>query len=53
MLMTGAKSIRDVMAFPKTQSAACMLTGAPSSVNPKQLVELGVRVAKPVKAEGA
>ncbi len=52
MLMTGAKSIRDVMAFPKTQSAACMLTGAPSTVNPKQLVELGVRVAKPVKGEG-
>ncbi|MEW6647397.1 MAG: aspartate--tRNA ligase [Pseudomonadota bacterium] len=51
MLMTGAKSIRDVMAFPKTQSAACMLTGAPSTVNPKQLVELGVRVAKPVKEE--
>jgi aspartyl-tRNA synthetase len=51
MLMTGARSIRDVMAFPKTQSAACMLTGAPSTVNPKQLVELGVRVAKPVKEE--
>ncbi len=51
MLMTGAKSIRDVMAFPKTQSAACLLTEAPSDVPPKQLVELGIRVAKPAKAE--
>lgn len=51
MLMTGARSIRDVMAFPKTQSAACLLTGAPSLVNPGQLMELGVRVAKPVKSE--
>ncbi len=51
MLMTGAQSIRDVMAFPKTQSAACMLTEAPSTAPPAQLVELGIRVAKPVKAE--
>jgi len=51
MLMTGARSIRDVMAFPKTQSAACLLTGAPSLVNPKQLVELGVRLSKPPKNE--
>jgi aspartyl-tRNA synthetase len=51
MLMTGAASIRDVMAFPKTQTAACLLTEAPSQVNPAQLVELGVRVAKPVKEE--
>ncbi|MDH5784789.1 MAG: aspartate--tRNA ligase [Chromatiales bacterium] len=51
MLMTGAQSIRDVMAFPKTQTAACLLTDAPSQVNPAQLVELGVRVAKPVKEE--
>ena len=51
MLMTGAQSIRDVMAFPKTQTAACLLTDAPSQVNPAQLIELGVRVAKPVKDE--
>ena len=49
MLMTGAKSIRDVMAFPKTQSAACLLTNAPSTVSPAQLVELGIRVNKPVE----
>ncbi len=51
MLMTGAASIRDVMAFPKTQTAACPLTEAPSTVNPAQLVELGVRIAKPLKEE--
>ena len=51
MLMTGAKSIRDVMTFPKTQNANCMLTDAPSEVSPKQLIELGVRVTKPAKAK--
>jgi aspartyl-tRNA synthetase len=51
MLMTGASSIRDVMAFPKTQTAACLLTDAPSQVSPAQLVELGIRVAKPLKEE--
>ncbi|MFN2308122.1 MAG: aspartate--tRNA ligase [Gammaproteobacteria bacterium] len=44
MLMTGAPSIRDVMAFPKTQTAACLLTGAPSPADDKQLRELGVRL---------
>jgi aspartyl-tRNA synthetase len=44
MLMTGAKSIRDVMAFPKTQTAACLLTEAPSTVSPTQLRELHVRL---------
>ncbi len=43
MLMTGASSIREVMAFPKTQSAACLLTSAPSEVSPAQLKELGIK----------
>ena len=47
MLMTGAASIRDVMAFPKTQTAACPLTQAPSSVAPGQLIELGIHLHKP------
>lgn len=46
MLMTGAKSIRDVMAFPKTQTAWCPLTDAPSFANPEQLKELNIKVAK-------
>ena len=44
MLMSGAGSIRDVMAFPKTQSAACPLTDAPASVGEAQLRELGIRL---------
>ena len=43
MLMTGASSIREVMAFPKTQSAGCLLTDAPSEVSPAQLKELGIK----------
>jgi aspartyl-tRNA synthetase len=42
MLMTGSSSIRDVMAFPKTTTAACPLTNAPGLANPEQLKELGV-----------
>ncbi|MGF1642038.1 MAG: aspartate--tRNA ligase [Thiotrichales bacterium] len=44
MLMTGSQSIRDVMAFPKTQTAQCPLTNAPGSVDEAQLRELGVRL---------
>jgi len=44
MLMTGATSIRDVMAFPKTATAACPLTDAPGFANPAQLAELSVQV---------
>ena len=47
MLMTGAASIREVMAFPKTQTAACPLTNAPSAVAPGQLIELGIHLRKP------
>ncbi len=44
MLMTGAKSIRDVIAFPKTQKATCLLTDAPSGVSSRQLRELHLRL---------
>ncbi len=44
MLLSGAKSLRDVIAFPKSQRAVCMLTDAPSSVEIRQLRELGIRV---------
>lgn len=52
MLMTGSQSIRDVMAFPKTQTAACPLTDAPAQVGMRQLRELNIRVKLPEK-EGA
>jgi aspartyl-tRNA synthetase len=50
MLMSGADSIRDVIAFPKTQTAACPLTDAPTEVTEKQLRELHIRVRTPPPA---
>ncbi len=47
MLLTGNKSIRDVIAFPKTQTATCPLTDAPSEASERQLKELHVRVVEP------
>ncbi|MCS3904164.1 aspartyl-tRNA synthetase [Methylohalomonas lacus] len=46
-IMANKDSIREVIAFPKTQTASCLLTEAPSTADPKQLQELGVRLAKP------
>ncbi|AVP99598.1 aspartate--tRNA ligase [Ahniella affigens] len=48
-LMVGTESIRDVIAFPKTASATCLMTSAPSVVPEQQLQELHIRVAKPEK----
>ena len=53
MLMTGASSIREVIAFPKTQTASCPLIDAPAMVNDAQLRELGIRLRKPVAKENA
>ena len=50
MMMTGAQSIRDVIAFPKTQSAACLLTDAPGTVPAKQLRELNIRLREQAEA---
>ncbi len=50
MLMTGASSIREVMAFPKTNTAACPLTNAPGNANAAQLAELGVAIIKEEKS---
>ena len=51
MLMTGASSIREVIAFPKTQSAACVMTQAPGVVDAKSLRELHIRLREQPKAE--
>jgi aspartyl-tRNA synthetase len=46
MLLTGTENIRDVIAFPKTQRGQCLLTDAPSEVDPKQLDELNLRTQR-------
>ena len=46
MLLAGDENIRDVIAFPKTQKAADMLTGAPAPVDDRQLKDLSIEVAK-------
>jgi aspartyl-tRNA synthetase len=46
MIMAGRETIRDVIAFPKTQKASCLMTGSPSPVGPEQLRELHVRIGK-------
>ena len=53
MLMSGAASIRDVIAFPKTQTASCPLTDAPGPVDPGQLRETGIRLRKPPEASSS
>ena len=47
MLLAGAPSIREVIAFPKTQSGSDPMTNAPTTVNPNQLNELGIRLLPP------
>ncbi|NLC21697.1 MAG: aspartate--tRNA ligase [Halomonadaceae bacterium] len=51
MLMSGARTIREVIAFPKTQSASCPMTEAPGEVSPEQLRELNIRLRQKAKAE--
>ena len=46
MIMAGMDSIRDVIAFPKVKDASCLMTEAPTPVDPKQLEELGIEVSE-------
>jgi len=50
MLLVGAGNIREVIAFPKTAQARCLMTSAPSGVNPRQLKDLGIQVEAPAQA---
>ncbi len=50
-ILTNSNSLRDVIAFPKTQSGTCLLTGAPSDVDPKQLEEVHIKVVYPEKED--
>ena len=47
MLLTGAKSLREVIAYPKTANASCLMTEAPGPVDDAQLKELGIGIVKP------
>ena len=51
MMLTGTDNIRDVIAFPKTQRGQCLMTGAPSEVDQKQLDELNLRTQKHLHAD--
>jgi aspartyl-tRNA synthetase len=51
MLLCGESSIRDVIAFPKTQKAACLLTSAPSETSGRQLDELHLRLSPTAKSQ--
>ena len=53
MLLVGTDAIREVMAFPKTQKATCLMSECPSPPTPEQLAELHVSVLKREKKEGA